>query len=429
MPASLAEIEIHHGISELRCPITGIHVIAPETGFEPKGSHSPHLRFFVDWIGEVWAADPEDLPDHQAQYQREIIRIFTNPPEEDNQNALIAKCIEVLPKSALILEILDPPRASFDGDICYACFELGEGADAEKISLSSIGEFSKYIEGDECPFCMSFNSPPSGDLCEHAAAWSCDGELEALAEGEALNLALRDLEELLEFEDEGSPIRTMLEAQARRSPARQNLIDSASLTFEEALETLSSAQSGDGWQPNGALGGVDYTIYVPDLSSLRNLTSECRKILNACALKIQTETSAGANLEARCPEGSVQWKFVASGFWSEDGYHSGHIAYYIANPAPGCWVMEARERNAILDDVTEEDIEEERLNDEQLQAIWGQTLEEAQSAAHSQIVAWSEGGDPDCTAEEMASVLYRAVCEDGGKQITDWDDVDGLLET
>ena len=90
--------------------------------------------------------------------------------------------------------------------------------------------------------------------------------------------------------------------------------------------------------------------------------------------------------------------------------------------------MEARERNAILDDVTEEDVEEGRLNDDQIQAMWGQTLEEAQNAEYRHIVAWTDGIPPDVTAAEMAAVLYRAVCDGGGKEIDESDDRDGLLE-
>jgi len=149
-----------------------------------------------------------------------------------------------------------------------------------------------------------------------------------------------------------------------------------------------------------------YNIYAGDRLDLGRLASECQAILTAYA----------------------QWKLVASGYWSEDMYHSGHIAYYIANPAPGCWVMEARERNMILDDVTEEDIEEGRLNDDQVQAMWGQTLEEARNAEYRRIVAWSEGVDLNCTVEDMAAILYRAVCEDGGNEITEPDDHRGLLE-
>jgi hypothetical protein len=259
-------------------------------------------------------------------------------------------------------------------------------------------------------------------------AWVWDGHIEALAEGMAFESALKAVAELVESADEGSSIWTMLEVQALHSTLRQNLIDAASLPLAEALETLAGAATGNGWSTDGPLGGSGHTIYVSEPVELNQFTSECQAILETCAVKIQVATSTGPSLEAHRPETSMQWKFVASGFWYEDVYHTGHIAYYIANPAPGCWVMEARERNAILDDVTEEDVDEGRLNDDQIQAMWGQTLEEAQNAEYRHIVALSEGVSLGFTAAEMAAVLYRAVCKGGGNEINEPDDHNGLLE-
>ncbi len=288
--------------------------------------------------------------------------------------------------------------------------------------------FPRPDAGDECPFCEHFNSPPADDICKHAAAWVWDGQVEALGAGQAFASALQDLAALVESAGEGSPIRAMLDAQSGRSPARQRLIESADLPLKEVLEALASAEDGPGWSTNGVLGGSGYTLCVGEPAELDHLTTECQAILKACALTIKTEADAQAHLEARRPDSSVTWFLAASGMWSEDMYHSGHIAYYIANPQPGCWVMEARKRNAILDNVTEEDVEEGHLNDDQIQAMWGQTLEEAQNEEYRHIVAWAEGVDPDCTAVEMAAVLYRAVCESGGKEITEPDACESLLE-
>jgi hypothetical protein len=108
--------------------------------------------------------------------------------------------------------------------------------------------------------------------------------------------------------------------------------------------------------------------------------------------------------------------------------HSGHIAYFLANPRPGAWVVEAVERNASLDDVTEEDVEEGCLNDDQIQAMWGMTLEEAQSQEDRFIAAYVEGVDASLTSAEVASVVYPAVCQATGKDISERDDSDGLLD-
>lgn len=288
--------------------------------------------------------------------------------------------------------------------------------------------FSKPDAGDECPFCGHFNSPPADDLCEHAVAWVWDGQVEAMADGRSFGSALKELTELIESVDAGSPVQAMLEIQANRNTARQRLIESAALPLDQAFEALMSAVAADGWSTNGLLGGSGNTICVSDPAALIQMTSECRTIVEACKLKVQVLSNYGPSLELLRPAASTQWEFVASGFWDEDVHHSGHVAYYIANPALGSWCMEARERNVILDDVTAEDVEEGRLNDDQIQAMWGQTLEEAQKEERRHIVAWVDGVAPDFNAAEMASMLYRAVCEGGGNEITEPDARDGLLE-
>src|SRR6516162_6647773 len=83
----------------------------------------------------------------------------------------------------------------------------------------------------------------------------------------------------------------------------------------------------------------------------------------------------------------AHWDLVKPGFWAEDRYHSGYIAYYLARIGTGNWVMNAVERNTELDGVTEEDVEGGRLNDDQIQAMWGTTLEEAQNHRYERIVA------------------------------------------
>ena len=86
----------------------------------------------------------------------------------------------------------------------------------------------------------------------------------------------------------------------------------------------------------------------------------------------------------------TRWELAISGRWSESPYHSGHIAYYVRRIAGGVWLMKSVERNADLDDVTEEDIEEGALNDDQLQALWGRTLYDT-LRTHDAIV----GSEPD----------------------------------
>ncbi len=282
--------------------------------------------------------------------------------------------------------------------------------------------------GDECPFCRHFNSPPADEFCEHAIAWVCDGRIETLATGRAFEAAFKSLAELHETADEGSPIRAMLGLQANRNLARQDLIEAAALPMDEALETVMSAEAGDGWSTDGPPGGSGHTVYVGQPAHLIAMTAECQAIVEACKLNIKVETHGESSLEALRPAASVQWEFVASGFCDKDLDDSGHIAYSIANPASGCWCMQACGRTAIPADVTEEDRDEDRLNDDQIRPMPGSTLDEAQSKAYRRIVAWTDGVAPDITAAEMAAVLYRAVCEGGGNEIDEPDDRDGLLE-
>lgn len=150
--------------------------------------------------------------------------------------------------------------------------------------------------------------------------------------------------------------------------------------------------------------------------------------INADGVKIETADTMNAELEGKRPKQPVNWLLVASGFWSQDRYHSGHIAYFIANTGPGEWLMESVERDAELDGVTEEDVEEDRLNDDQNQAMCDMTLAEAQDAEYGQIVATCSGASADWDAKHVAAVLYRAVCKSGGKAIDEPDEIDGLLD-
>ncbi len=87
----------------------------------------------------------------------------------------------------------------------------------------------------------------------------------------------------------------------------------------------------------------------------------------------------------------------------------------LANTSKGVWVLRCTDRNAELDSVTQEDIDAGRLNDDQVQALWGMTLEEAQSQEETLVVAVCEDAPEDVTAKKMAEVLYEAVEENNGK--------------
>lgn len=156
-------------------------------------------------------------------------------------------------------------------------------------------------------------------------------------------------------------------------------------------------------------------------------TDDGQAVIQACSMKIDTSTSESDSLEARRPAMPIEWQLVKSGFWAEDTYHSGHIAYYLAKVGSHEWIMEGVERNVELDGLTEEDIDEGRVNDDQLQAMWGMTLDEAQSVEYRKIVAVCSGAALDAGVQEIATILYRAVCLAGGKQISEPDERRSIL--
>jgi hypothetical protein len=123
----------------------------------------------------------------------------------------------------------------------------------------------------------------------------------------------------------------------------------------------------------------------------------------------------------------TRWELAISGRWSESPYHSGHIAYYVRRIAGGVWLMKSVERNADLDDVTEEDIEEGALNDDQLQALWGRTLEEAQNEEFVEIVAAWLDAPRKSFSIDAAKTLYEALRTHDAIMVSEPDE-GGLLE-
>jgi hypothetical protein len=283
-------------------------------------------------------------------------------------------------------------------------------------------------DGDTCPVCGHFNSPPADDLCEHACGWEWDGQFEPLRRGEVFAAALRELATEVQHAQDDPDRQHILQWLSRADQERQQLIELAPEGPKEALTELADAKTGDGWSTSGMVDGSGHTVYVEQPSRLDHLAARCRSVAQACSVRIQTEDSPGITLESLRPQHTPQWEFVASGSWAEDVYHSGHVAYLIAPAGPGTWIMEAVARNAVLDGVTEEDVEEGRLNDDQIQAMWGMTLEEAQEAEHREIVAACSGVGEAVAPREVAALLYWAVCESGGREITEPDDGEALVD-
>ncbi len=148
-------------------------------------------------------------------------------------------------------------------------------------------------------------------------------------------------------------------------------------------------------------------------------------------IPMRTLTCAGSSddeLEEYRPATDTEsWELATSGEWSQSPYHSGWIAYYVLSVSPGTRVMKGVERNAELDGVTEEDIAEGLLNDDQIQAMWGMSLEEAQNQVYEQIVAVLLDAPEALSSKDVATHLCSAIEADGGK-VVEVPDGDGLLE-
>jgi hypothetical protein len=146
-------------------------------------------------------------------------------------------------------------------------------------------------------------------------------------------------------------------------------------------------------------------------------------------MKIETCTGYPDDLLERYRPGDadLDWELVTSGFWSNSHYNSGYISYRLARREDGVWIMDGERRSAELDGVTEEDIAEENLNDDQLQALWGTTLEEAQSASYNRIVAICIDAPQDAQSHEIAELLYDAIEEAGGTIVEEPDGF-GILD-
>lgn len=150
MPAAFAPLVVIGGCSALYCPATGRAVFHPKEGFDSSAAQSPHVRFVVDGLGDIWVVDPSQLPEGQAQYQRKLVEVLKADADAlANQNAMIDACAAVMPESALVLELLDPPQGSYDGEITYVGFDFAKSEDdafPSSVMLSPLGD----IRG-QCP--------------------------------------------------------------------------------------------------------------------------------------------------------------------------------------------------------------------------------------------------------------------------------------
>lgn len=71
--------------------------------------------------------------------------------------------------------------------------------------------------------------------------------------------------------------------------------------------------------------------------------------------------------------------------------------------------------------MTDEDVENGELDDDQIQAMWGTTLEEAQDRVFKRVVAVAEDVDVDNDEAVLVTTMLAAIKEAGGKTIDEPD--------
>lgn len=184
---------------------------------------------------------------------------------------------------------------------------------------------------------------------------------------------------------------------------------------------------------HGALDRIDATVRSLSEGQWHHSVSKARapqEPPRVDPIKIITDVNTGSvsRLEKYRPTSPTsEWKLVLSGSWEEDAYHSGYVAYFLGRSNKGIWLLDAVRRHAVLDGVTEEDVVEGNLDDDQVQAMWGTTLSEAQDWRRHDLVAAGVGWPDSVSEKDIAKALYSQVVRDGGIEIVDPDNEAGLL--
>ncbi len=121
MPASRVQIEVEDGVPDLYCPACAAPVYTQEDGTAEQTCE--HVRFFIDWEGELSLAEPDSFGGEDAERQQRIIDLVE---QTDSWDEFLDKVVNVLPASAMVLELSQPDRESGEG----SDDEEGEGGTA-----------------------------------------------------------------------------------------------------------------------------------------------------------------------------------------------------------------------------------------------------------------------------------------------------------
>ncbi|MGZ8469886.1 MAG: hypothetical protein ACXWZS_02450 [Gemmatirosa sp.] len=111
MPASRVSIEVEEGVPDLYCPACAAPVYTQEEGTAEQTCE--HVRFFIDWEGELSLAEPDSFAGEDAERQQRIIDLVE---QTDSWDEFLDKVVTVLPGSAMVLELSQPDRAGGEGE-------------------------------------------------------------------------------------------------------------------------------------------------------------------------------------------------------------------------------------------------------------------------------------------------------------------------
>ena len=111
MPASRVQVEVENGFPNLHCPACGSAVYTEEEGTAEQTCE--HVRFFIDWSGELSLAEPDSFAGEDQARQQRIIELVEST---DSWDDFLEKVAAALPESVLILELSDPERGEGDDE-------------------------------------------------------------------------------------------------------------------------------------------------------------------------------------------------------------------------------------------------------------------------------------------------------------------------
>jgi hypothetical protein len=103
MPAPRARVEVEHGLDDLHCPVCATPVYTAADG--PAEQTCEHVRFFIDWEGELALAEPESFLGDDRAVQQAVLDLVEGTESWDE---FLDKVPAVLPSSALVLELVRP---------------------------------------------------------------------------------------------------------------------------------------------------------------------------------------------------------------------------------------------------------------------------------------------------------------------------------